>query len=101
MKAIEFMLARASMCKYYGGVMGGCTKKKEKCPLSGIDCDISADMSVGDAEQMQAIVEKWLNRNGETNKDKFLEVFGMDWTDVYSMNNVNAETWSNQKYERG
>lgn len=101
MKAVEFMLAHAEMCKYYGGVVKGCKKNGEQCPLHDIDCDITADMSVGDAERMQALVEKWVNRNGETNKDKFLEVFGMDWTDVYSMNNVNAETWSNQKYERG
>ena len=101
MKAIEFMKAHAKMHDYYGGVIKGCTRNGEKCPLADIECDLPRDnMTVAEAENMQAIVEKWVNRNSETNGDKFLEVFGMDWTDVYSMNNVNAETWSNQKYER-
>lgn len=101
MKAVDFIVTRAKMCAYYGGVIKGCAKGSENCPLKAIDCDITANMSVGDAEKMQAIVEKWVNRNGETNRDKFLEVFGMEWTDVYCMSNVNAEMWSNQKYERG
>lgn len=93
MKVAEFMVTKAAMCEYYS--KKGC----EKCPLDGLNCNFDTPMSVQDAEKMQAIVEKWANRHGKTNRDKFLEVFGMEWTDLYSMNNVNAETWSGQKFE--
>ena len=99
MKAIEFMIAHAAICKYYGGVMGGCKKGDDHCPLKDIDCDLNADMTPQDAEQMQALVERWINRNGKTNADKFKEVFGMDWTDMWSLCNVNADKWAKQKYE--
>lgn len=100
MKAVEYMVARAAMCKYYGGVMGGCCKSGEECPLHNVDCDISPNMTVGEAEQMQAIVKKWTMRNAETVASKFKEVFGLDAWDFWNMSNVNATTWLNQKYEK-
>lgn len=99
MKAIEFMIAHGAICKHYGGVMKGCTKNGEQCPLKGIDCDLRADMTPQDAEQMQALVDKWLNRNGKTNADKFKEIFGMELMEFWTLCDVNAEQWAKQKYE--
>lgn len=101
MNAIEFITARAAICKYYGGVMGGCSKGADKCPLSEIECDISPNMSVQDAERMQAIVDKWMHRDGETNGDKFREIFGDEFIDMWSLSDISAEEWAKQKYERG
>lgn len=99
MKAIDFIVTRAKMCDYYGGVLKGCAKEGEKCPLKAIDCDITADMSVGDAERMQAIVEKWAHRKDGTNGDKFEEVFGEDFLDIWTLSSVNAHEWASKKYE--
>jgi len=99
MKAIEFMIAHAAICKYYGGVIKGCNKDGEQCPLKGIDCDLRADMTTQDAEQMQAIVEKWVHRNDGTNEDKFKAVFGYDAGDIFTLCDVNFNDWLKQKYE--
>jgi hypothetical protein len=100
MKAVEFMLAHAEMCKYYGGVIKGCKKNGEQCPLHDIDCDLSPNMSPSDAEIMQVRVEKWLNRNAETNGAHFERTFGIDILDLYNLSSIDVDTWRGQKYEK-
>lgn len=100
MNATEFMVTRGKMCVYYGNVMCGCSKGGEKCPLHELeDCRPYEGMSVPDAERMQAIVEKWAQRNKGTNDDKFKEVFGEDFLDIWTLSSVNAHEWAAQKYE--
>ena len=101
MNATEFMVARGEMCKYYYSVIGGCSRKGEKCPLHSLDdCQPYAGMTVQDAERMQAIVDKWMHRDEETNADKFREIFGEEFMDMWRVSNELAEEWAQQRYEK-
>ena len=103
MKAIEFMMSISEMCKAHNGGLYPCTSKDGKtCPLAKaeINCDLTIPITTAEAENMQAIVEKWKNRNSETNGAKFADTFGIDFMTVWGLCDTNAQEWANQRFEK-
>jgi hypothetical protein len=100
MKAIPFMIALGEICTYYDGGIKPCTNAKgEKCPLIDHPCDLTVGIEPAEAEKMQSIVKKWLDRGKETNEAKFKEVFGITATEFRGLSDTNAAEWLGQKYE--
>lgn len=99
MKTTEFMVALGAMCKEYTSDTPCTNEKSEVCPLHNYNCDITVGLSPKESEDIQAIVERWARGKGQTNAQKFMEVFGLEAVDFWSLCDVNAEKWMQQPYE--